>query len=124
MAYTLTGLMADARNILNDVVQESGANRYSDQMLVNAFNDALVLARARRPDAFLSIGLRNPLPTFLPTDFDSYTNTPFPLASEFYPAFLFYVVGRTELIDDTFADDGRAVTLMNKFVGQLMQVAS
>jgi len=78
-------------------------------------------ARAKRPDLFLPIGLRATIPQYqMPND----TNTAFPLDPGVYPAFLYYVVGRSELKEDTFSDDSRAVTLMNKFVSQLMQVAS
>lgn len=120
MAYTIGGLLLDARNILNDTIQESGAFRYSDQELINAFNDALVMARAKRPDVFLDMGLRNPVPQYATTD----TAVGFPIDVGYYPALLFYVVGRTELKEDTFADDNRATTLMNKFVSLLLQVAS
>jgi hypothetical protein len=117
---TIGSLLLDARNVLNDTIQVSGAYRYSDQELMNAFNDALLMTRTKRPDAFLKMGLRNPVPTYLTTD----TAVPFPIAQEFYPAFLFYTVGRTELKEDTFADDNRAVTLMQKFIALLMNVLS
>jgi hypothetical protein len=119
--YTIGGLLIEARGILNDVVPTSGSTRYSDADLINAFNDALHQARAKRPDAFLDIGLRMPLPIYeMPDD----ANTIFPISGAFYPAFVYYVTGRSELREDTFSDNSRAVTLMNKFVSQLLQVAS
>ena len=120
MAYTIGGLLTDARNVLNDTIQVSGAFRYSDQELINAFNDGMQMARAKRPDAFLDMGLRTPVPQYQTTD----TNTAFPLDTTYYPALLFYVVGRTELKEDTFTDDNRAVVLMNKFVSLLLKVES
>lgn len=122
MALTIGGLLTEARGILNDVVPLSGGvTRYSDQDLVAAFNDALLQARGKRPDLFLSMGLRNPVPQYvMPYD----ANTVFPLDPMVYPAFKYYVVGLSELREDTFADDGRATTLMNKFASQLLQVAS
>lgn len=121
MAYTIGGLLTEARGLLSDTTAGGTVVRYADTDLIAAFNDALVQARAKRPDLFLDIGLRNPVPQYaMPAD----AATAFPLDYGFYPAFLFYVVGRSELREDTFSDDNRAVTMMNKFISQLMQVAS
>lgn len=104
-----------------DVTPTDGATRYSDADLIAAFNDALLQARAKRPDLFLDMGLRNAVPQYtMPTD----STVLFPLDPTVYPAFLYYVVGRSELREDTFTQDGRAVTLLNKFASQLLQVAS
>jgi hypothetical protein len=122
MALTIGGLILEARGILNDVVPTSGGvTRYSDADLIAAFNDALLQARAKRPDLFLAMGLRNRVPQYvMPDDAD----TTFPIDSIVYPAFIYYVVGRSELREDTFSDDSRAVTMMNKFTSQLLQLAS
>lgn len=121
MAYTIGELLVEARGLLSDVTPVDGDTRYSDTDLVNAFNDALLQVRAKRPDAFLDMGLRNPVPRYsMPGDDD----TVFPLDPAFYPAILYYIVGRSELREDTFADDGRATVMMNKFVSQLLQIAS
>ena len=121
MAYTIGGMFVTARNTLNDTVQVSGAFRYSDQELMDAFNEALVMARAKRPDAFLDMGLRNAVPQYqVATD----EGLNFPLDVGYAPAFVFYIVGRTELKEDTFTDDNRAVSLMNKFVSLLLSVQS
>lgn len=118
---TLGRLLLDARALLQDVVASSGELRYSDTDLIQAFNIALLQARAKRPDAFLSMGLRVGVPQYsMPDDVE----TEFPLDPTLYPAFLYYVVGHSELRDDAFAQDGRATVLMNKFVSQLLQVAS
>src|SRR5579863_8929574 len=121
MALTIGGLLTEARGILNDMPPASGQTRYSDTDLVNAFNDALLQAYAKRPDVFLDIGLRNTIPQYaMPAD----TSTPFPIDARYYPAFLFYIVGHSELREDVYTDNQRATTLMNKFVSQLLQVAS
>ncbi len=124
MALTIGGLLSEARGILNDVVpmaSSGGTTRYSDTDLINAFNDALIQARAKRPDLFLDMGLRNAVPQYaMPGD----SGTTFPLDASVYPAFLYYIVGRSELREDTFADNGRAVVLMNKFVSQLLATQS
>lgn len=118
---TIGRLLRDARAILNDTVPLTGAVRYSDEDLVQAFNTALFEARAKRPDAFLAMGLRAPVPEYkMPDD----AETAFPLDITFYPAVLYYVVGRSELREDEFTQDSRATALMNKFVSQLLQVSS
>lgn len=119
MAWTLGDIETQARNILNDTVQESGAFRYSPQEIYDAFNDALVQTRAKRPDAFLAMGLRNLVPQYsAATD----ATVPFPLDLIYFPAFLFYVCGRCELKEDTFSDDKRSITLMKTFTQMLLSV--
>lgn len=121
MALTIGGLILECRAIVNDQVLVQGTYRYTDTEFVNAFNDALLQARAKRPDIFLSMGLRNSVPQYaMPAD----QGTPFPLDPIYYSPFIWYLCGRAELKEDTFSDDSRAVTLMNKFVAQLTQVAS
>ena len=122
MAYAIGDLVTMARNLVNDTIQESGAYRYSNQEFMDAFNDAMMQARAKRPDLFLAIGLRNALPYYGTNDITA--NTVFPLDPMVFPAFLFYLCGRIELKEDTFSDDNRAVTLMNKFVSQLLSMQS
>ena len=119
MSRTVGGLVTEARQLLNDTVPISGAPRFTDAALVAVVNEGVLQVRAKRPDAFLVFGLRLPTPVYaLPGDED--TNLPF--ADIFYSPLLFYVVGRSELTEDTFADDGRAVTLMSKFTQQLLRI--
>lgn len=107
--------------MLNDEVPISGAVRYSDADLVAAANDGIMQIRTKRPDAFLRFGLRNQIPLYaLPTDHE----TELPFDDIFYAPLLYYVVGRSELTEDTFTNDGRAVALTGKFVAQLLRVAS
>jgi hypothetical protein len=121
MARTIGELAAEARVLLNDSVPISGEPRFTDDDLMGALNDGLSQTRAKRPDAFLAFGLRKPVPVFqLPAD----ASAALPIDDMFYPPLLFYVVGRSELIEDTFSDSGRAISLMNKFVSQLMKAAS
>jgi len=119
---TVGDLLGEAREILNDTVPISGAPRFEDSDLVHALNDALYQLRNKRPDAWLGFGLRQPVPQYvMPTDAD----TAFPVNDIlFYAPCLFYVVGRSELTEDTFSTDGRAVSLMNKFVAQILSVQS
>lgn len=117
MAYTLSDVENQSRAILNDRVQTNGSFRYSSQDLYDAFNDAMLQARAKRPDVFLDMGLRNAVPQYsAATD----AAVPFPLDPIYFAAFIYYVVGRTELREDTFADDKRAPALMAKFLAMLL----
>ncbi len=119
MARTIGSVLAEARTLLQDKVALP-AYRYTDPELLEAFNGAMVEARAKRPDLFLALGLRTPVTTYATTA----VALPFPLDFSVYDAFVYYVVGRSELREDTFADDGRAAVLMNKFVSQLLKFES
>ncbi len=110
-----------ARTLLQDTVQ-APTYRYTDQDLCDAVNGAMTEARRIRPDLFLATGLRTPLPLFTTANFTD--GTLFPLDEQFFDSFVWYVTGRSELREDTFSDDSRAVTLMNKFTSQLLQVAA
>lgn len=121
MPRTLGTIVAEARTLLQDKVEVDGTYRYSDAEMFENINGALLEVRAKRPDLWLGIGLRVSIPTYsASTDM----GVAFPLDESVYTAVLYYVVGRTELREDTFATDGRAVVLMNKFVSQLMSVQS
>lgn len=121
MSRTVGGLIIEARQLLNDERPISGEMRFPDADLVSALNEAILQVRAKRPDAFLGYGLRKPVPVYaLPAD----AATIFPIEDMFYSPLLFYVVGRSELTEDTFSDDSRAVTLMSKFTAQLLRVSS
>jgi hypothetical protein len=121
VSRTVGVLIGEARQLLNDVVPISGSSRFSDADLVASLNEAMLQVRAKRPDAFLRFGLRTALPVYaMPAD----ASTQFPIEDQFYSPLLFYVVGRSELTEDTFSDDSRAVVLMGKFTAQLLKVSS
>ena len=115
-------VVSQARTLLQDLVA-SPTYRYLDQDLVDNFNGGMSEARRIRPDLFLALGLRTPLPLYTLTDIAA-PGTPFPLDEQLFDAFVWYVVGRAELREDTFSDNSRAVTLMNKFTSQLLTVAA
>ena len=119
MARTIGSLLTEARVILQDT--ESGAYRFPDAELFQAFNGALLEARTKRPDLFLGMGLRTAVPAY---DATVDLTTAFPLDDVAYTPILYYIVGRTELRDSTYSDDSRAVSMMNKFVSQLTGVIS
>jgi hypothetical protein len=123
LTTSITGIILEARSILNDTVQTAGAAyRYADTDLLANLNAAVREARTKRPDLFLSFGLRTTLPLFQETDVEA--GTPWPFDLSLYDPCLYYIVGRAELREDTFTNDARATTLMNKFVSQLLTLAS
>lgn len=119
---TLGTLVAEARTLLQDKITDGdGAYRYSDAELFENINGAFMETRTKRPDLFLSMGLRATVPMYdAAVDMD----VPFPLDPSVYTSVLYYVVGRAELREDTFAQDSRAVSLMNKFVSSLLGLAA
>ena len=97
--------------------------RSSQQLdeMFEAINGMMAEVRTKRPDLFLPMGLRKPMPFYTSaTDM----NTPFPLDTSCYSAFVYYLVGRAEMREDTWSDDGRATAMMNKAVAQLLTIQS
>ncbi len=122
MARTFGTLIGEARTLLQDKLgTNGGALRYTDDEMFESINAMLAEVRTKRPDLFLPIGLRKSLPFFSSaTDM----NVAFPLDTSCYSAFVYYLVGRAELREDTFSDDSRAVSLMNKSLSQLLTISS
>jgi hypothetical protein len=123
---TFGSIVAEARTLLQDKLPTTGsALRYSDEELFESINGAMAEVRTKRPDLFLRAfgyaSLRQTIPYYSAAHD---MNTPFPLDLQAYQAFVYYVTGRQELREDTFSEDSRAVTLMNKFTSQLLTVQS
>lgn len=85
--------------------------RYSDDSLVRYLNTGVQMARTDRPDYFMA-ELTVPL-------------TPYVLGStlavdpQLEPLLVYFIAGSAELRDDEFADDSRAIGLINMFRGLL-----
>jgi hypothetical protein len=109
---TFGALLVEARGLLNDLVPISGLPRFTDNDLIEIVNEGLIELKLKRPDAYLSYGLRKPIPKY---SMPAASNVIMPFEDMFYSPLLFYVVGRAELVEDTFADNGRAITLLSKF---------
>jgi hypothetical protein len=119
---TFGNLIAEARTLLQDKLPTSGgALRYSDDEQFESINRFMFEVRWKRPDLFLPIGMRKALPVYTAA---KDMNTAFPLDASAYSAFVYYLVGSAELREDTFSDDSRAVSLMNKALAQLLTVQS
>lgn len=118
---SIGSVLTEARTLLQDKDNTNPAYRYSDAELMEAFNGAMAEVKLKRPDLFLGLfDLRATLPLYLTTDMALV----FPLPEIYYNAVIYYVVGRSSLRDDTYADDSRAVTMMNKFTSQLLVMSS
>jgi hypothetical protein len=110
---TVQHVIDEARVLLLDTV---APYRYGDAELIRALNIAVLEARRLRPDLFLQTF--NALPSYTGAG-----NT-FGIEPMYRPSFVYYVVGRAQLRDDEATQDARAGVLMNKFVAQLLTVAS
>jgi hypothetical protein len=130
---TIDDAVLEVRQVLNDQVFPY---RYSDSWIIQVLNTALREVYRLRPDAYIgnfTAGVlgSNPVNTYSKTDLQSYDGaanplppvpaTPFPLDDRlFYGPVVFYVIGRIEINDDEFADNNRAMTLMQAFRAQLI----
>lgn len=133
MATTLTyqNLLAEAREILQDVDTDPTLQRYSDQTLLNIFNRGLQELYRLRPDAFYDffdqatgdfdvpfIYIPTSPPTTPPVGGTAWTST-FELPMMFYDALCNWIIGTTEAIDDEFSDDSRSTAFRNFFKAQV-----
>lgn len=132
---TIDDIQLEVRQVLND---QQVPYRYNDRWLIQILNTALREVYRLRPDAYrgnFTSGVlsSNPVNTYSTSDLqviDGAANqtppspaTPFPLDDRlFYGPVVFYVIGRMEIEDDEFADNNRAMTLMQAFRAQLIGV--
>jgi hypothetical protein len=111
MARTVQQILEVARGLIQD---ESSPFRYSDASLCLSLSEAVAEARRLRPDLFVDT-LLDTLPLYTTADI---LDT-IPLPDTYMPALANYVAGRTQLRDDEFSMDGRAVMLITAFVATL-----
>lgn len=132
---TIDDCLTEVRQILNDSV---APYRYSDNWLIYVLNTALRDLYRIRPDAYignfttgvLSANLVNTYGTSdlqvingTPNPSPPVPITPFPVDDRlFYGPIVFYMIGRVELNDDEFADNNRAMTLLQAFRSELVGV--
>lgn len=113
----VSDLLARVRAVLQD--QDQTGYRYPTSDLVGYLNDAVFETRRLRPDIF--IGKFRTRPTDISTVPNvDYSTIEFPLPDQCFVAVVDYVAGRTELRDDEFAVDGRAMTLISSLSTKLM----
>lgn len=107
MARTVGNVVQAVREIIQD---ERAPYRVSDDNLARYISEALSEARRLRPDLFLTT-LRDAVPFYTAANMA----TVIPLPDMLYPQVVNYAAGRTDLREDTFAQDGRAITLLQAF---------
>lgn len=110
---TLGMCVSEVRGQLNDTVVPY---RVSDADLYIYLNDALLQARRFRPDLFV-MGFTGGLPLYLPAN----AGLPFPVAEEYFPAFVQYVVASAETRNDTYVTEGKATLMAQGFVNNLLR---
>lgn len=108
---SISNVITQARRQLQDTVSPY---RHSDEELVDNFNGAMREAYRIRPDLFL--GLSYTYTTYTTSDLA----LDFPLSDFLIPQFVAYITGFTELVDDEYAVDGRAMALLNRFSASLL----
>jgi hypothetical protein len=114
-------LIGEARTLLQDKLTTSGGLlRYSDDEMFEGVNAFMTEVRTKRPDLWLAFGLRQQLPFYTTVDM----TVEFPLDLSVWSACVYYLVGRAELREDTFSEDSRAVSMLNKAVSQLLSIQS
>lgn len=101
------------RAILKDQVEPL---RYPDADILDAINDALTEVRRIRPDLFLKKKFKV-TPLLFETDL-------LPVEDQFFNPVVYFCVGNMMLRDDEFVVDGRAMALINKATGQLLETAA
>lgn len=120
---TYQQLLAEAREILQDVDTDATLQRYPDQTLVNIFNRGFQYLYTIRPDAFYDLWDDTALDFIVPVIIIDATNPPIPnswlnpfgLPMMFYTPMVNWVIAITESIDDEFTEDSRSAQFYAQF---------
>ena len=131
MAKTYADAITEARQLLQDT---ESPQRYSDTILLNKLNRGLQELGRLRPDAFFDqfdddtgdivvpeVVVSDPTPDSDPDtvstaeDGQVATTTNFLPPMMFYTPVVYFIVASAEILDDEFAEDGRASMLMAQF---------
>lgn len=127
-AKSLDDVFTEVRLLTNDVGVNGSNFRYTNDQLMSNFNTALRELYRYRPDAWIGnftqgviTNAANPMPSYsAETDLGLDPPTPLPVDDRlFFNALVFFVVGRLELGDDEFTDQGRAAQLLASFRSML-----
>ena len=109
---TVASYITSARTFLQDTVEEY---RYPDADLIEGLNFAMLEARRLRPDLFIG----RSVPSFSTND-----TTAVVMDEQYRVPFVYYMVGHVQLRDEEDTQDARASALLNKFVSQMLNLAS
>lgn len=107
-----------SRALLQDT---SAPYRYSDADLVAALNLAIIEARRLRPDLMRSFFRAV---DGLPEYSESSLSAEVEIDVQYRMAFVYYIVGHTQLRDEEDVTDARASVFLNKFTSQLLAIQS
>lgn len=112
----LNDVIVQARQLVQDV--RGPQFRHSDEKLVGYFNTAIADAFRLRPDLFMDSpgSTWDDPPVFTASDMSAQ----FPLDRRFFSPLVEYVAGMLDMENDEFANDGRAVALLNRFGQKLL----
>lgn len=113
---TVGDYVAEARVLLQDT---RVPYRYPDADIVMALNIGLQEAYRLRADLFL-----NALDFTVPEFSAAALTAQVPLEKGYRQSFVYYIVGRIQLRDQEDSTDQRAGALLQKFVGQMLTIAS
>lgn len=118
MAKTYSNLVTEARVLLQDT--NAALQRYNDTKLLDILNRGLQDLARIRPDSMYDLYTANDLtvPELVLTSpgagqTDWADN--FGLEMQFYSPLVAYLVGVAEIVDDEYAEDGRAAFLLGQF---------
>lgn len=103
MPYTMQDAVDRGRKPLKD----TDKIRYSDTDLLVFAIDFVLACRKRRPDLFVGQYAALPAPATL--------GATFPVPDEYLPVAADYITARAEMVDDEFANDGRAAGFLQLF---------
>ena len=117
MAWTINDAVAQVRQIVQDT--RATSYRHSTAKIIGYLNNAFNDARRLRPDLFVGSSTAStwdPVPIYTESDLSD----TFPLDPQYFTAVVQYAAGWLGLEDDEFANNGRAITLFQRFAGQLV----
>lgn len=120
MAFGVADLILQAREIIQDTGMDfdGRGDRHSDAKLIRILNTALADAYRLRADLFFPNAGDRVVPFYTTTDITN--NTLFAVEDPFFSPFVDYVAGYVALGDDEFAENSRAVSLLNRFSQKLL----
>ena len=108
---TVAQYVSEARRLLQD---KNTPYRYQDTEIVLALNLAIGEAMRVRPELFQDY-FDTDLPEYSIDDDDEVVDIP----AQFRMAFLYFIIGHSQLADEEDTTDTRAAALLNKFIAQL-----
>jgi len=123
-AKSLDDVFTEVRLLINDNGVGGSNFRYSNDLVMSQFNTALRELYRYRPDAFIGNFTQGvltnsalPMVTYnAEADLALTPQTPLPFDDRlFFNAVVFFMVGRLELGDDEFTDQGRSSQLLSSF---------